>query len=260
MFIRFCPENSIWQWNEKRNHEEEITPDDPRYWGHSLTSIQGYGSCGFVGNQAANYLLSKESGNIYCLSKGDASKDPCSLFSGYVIGSKILYGFSDGFWKIISEEDGKLKIENSDMVNFLLGETEDYVIDSGRRKSKYRFDKYGNILAGNKIYGYSQKVLTPDFGSDLTYEFDPYLGIIYTFYQGAFYVLEGLEFKKYNGVIFGAGLGSDDGFSNYFYACDEEGDYKIGYDSTRTFETKCIYQLPDKDEYSKEYLEKMISL
>lgn len=196
------------------------------------------------------YLLSKKTGNIYngCQYSPLGGSENWSL-SNFILGDNVLYASysyengRNGYWAIISEENGKLKIKKSDMLDFISDNLSDNKI------GRLHVDKYGNIQVDNNIYGYNQKTIVPDFGEDLVIDHDSYLGVFYTFYNGDFYILNGLEFQKYDGVIFGSRLDDSDAkyyfdaTSHYYYCVDDNGNYSIGYDESEEYRTRYVYSV-----------------
>lgn len=211
---------------------------------YDLKQVKGVGLDGDEIHETGDYLLSKKTGKIYkCNDYNEHLLQYVGLLSNsFINGEKVLYGFyqgeGDGYWAMITEENEQLAIKKSGMLNFLIDGH--FLYQYG-----YYFDKYGNVLTGSDqligtIYGYDQKILTTNIEVDMPYGYEPFTNTIYTYHDSCFYVLDGLEFKKYDNIIFGYSFGDD---GRYFYYADEQGKYKVGYDEKNASHShNSIYQ------------------
>lgn len=243
--------------------------------GYPFFSFTGSGY--FDSGGGIEYLLSKKSGKIYNIKLSYDNQNNRYLdgvsFGRLITGSEVLYGLcrpvegdqilDKTYWATITEENEQLKIEKSKMLEFISDKLNVY------GDELFCYDKYGNILKsrayfydncviGDTIYGYNQKELECDLEGHLSYGYEPYTQTIYTYCDGSFYTLEGLEFKKYDNVIFGYGFeGGIDTveqeyvpyLSHYFYYGDDNGDYKVGYDPEQYYYTD-NYQVISGEAYT----------
>lgn len=206
-----------------------FTPEGFYDYSDAVYEINNIKSCGYVAELA--YILSKKTGKIYYINQ---SFDASATISFFLYGSKALYtkynaGNDYSYWATVVEENEQLVITKSDMLQFL---------DPKLNSDDVKFDKYGNILVDGKIYGYNQKALEPNIKIDMPYVYEPFTNTFYTYYDDSFYILEGLEFKKYDNVIFGYSFG---GLNGYFYYSDEQGKYKVGYEKGHSYENTRLY-------------------
>ena len=240
-FVAFTPDYSS-------DDTSEISSEGGNKGQHMLNYVSGFG----LGkdNNYYEYLLSKKSGKIYQVYDNYDSDDSVefNIFK-YIPGSEILYAniekkeTGEQYWAIISEENDQLKITKSNMLEFLSNDYGDISEDD------CYFDKYGNALKGYEVYGYNQKKIQAGFVPGLSVQYNDYLGIIYRYFDGSFYVLEGLEFKKYDDIIFGY-LFSFTGHepSNYCYYLNENGDYEIHHDENESYDSSTLYAFDGKNE------------
>lgn len=190
--------------------------------GYDINNVK---SCGFVNELV--YILSKKTGKIYCMKRDDQGISAIP----FIYGSKVLYTKYNSYWATVTEENEQLVITKSNMLQYL-GEKLSGT-SYGYDENGMFFDKHGNILIDGKIYGYDQKALEPNIKTDMPYGYEPFTNTFYTYCDDSFYVLEGLEFKKYDNVIFGYSFGED---PKYFYYTDKQGKYKVGYEEGHSWE------------------------
>lgn len=215
---------------------------------HRFDWARGFGDC----ECSIDYLLSKKTGKLY-----KCNSEQMGLTS-FKYGEKILYahytGENDAYWATITEENEQLVIKKSGMLDFIYS-------DLMNNPAELYFDRYGNILKSGldsiaTIYGHDQKTLTPNIEIDMPYGYDKFTNTIYTYHDGSFYVLEGLEFKKYDNVIFGYSFVGGDSPNHYFYYIDDQGNYKVGYDEGSDFNYLIIYQEDVSSDGSVRYSDK----
>lgn len=219
----------------------DYNTDDMAGW-HQLEYSSGCGLLDY--GRECEYLLSKKSGKIY--KAGGEEFDANSNFMNYwglqnFIGGKnmlyaeYLYSSNDNgqqYWSCIEEENEQLVIKKSNMLEFI-GEEK-------LSNDDCYYDTYGKILIGDTVYGYNQRELDSNLEGRLPYGYEPYTHTTYTYCNDSFYVLEGLEFKKYDNVIFGYGFGSSRNYYYYAESKDSE-NWKIGYNSEDWFDAHSLY-------------------
>lgn len=201
-----------------------------------LDYSNGYG---FAQNHP-EYLLSKKTGKIYKIREDnfDTNGNWAGLnFDCFIVGKNTLYTHystnNNSYWSYITEENEQLVIKKSSMLEFI-GDNKIYNHKDDfygyMEGTSVVYDSHGNILMKDTIYGYNQQELNPNLEGRLPYGYEPYTQTIYTYCNDSFYVLEGLEFKKYDNVIFGYAFDGNywDSNSNYCYLIDDEGKYSVG--------------------------------
>lgn len=229
-----------------------FSPDYNKDEMHDWYDLQYSSGCGILDYSECEYLLSKKSGKIYktrdYTNDGDGNWRGWDL-SNLIAGKNMFYAFysydscqnngsNNGscdqycYWACIEEENEQLVIKKSSMLEFI-GEDK-------LRSEDCCYDTYGNILIGDTVYGYNQREFDSNLEGRLPYGYEPYTHTIYTYCNDSFYVLEGLEFKKYDNVIFGYGFGSS--WNYYYYAESKDSEnWKIGYNSEDWFDAHSLY-------------------
>lgn len=205
---------------------------------HVLNGYVGYGINTGSYDFQIQYLLSKKTGKIY--SNDNIARGGIDL-KDFISGSEVLYakiidgsGSDSENWATIIEENNQLVITKNNMLKLI----SDQIPES-------KGDKFGNILVGNRVYAYNQTVITFDVDPEAALDYDPYMGIIFTYANDSFYVLNGLEFEKYDNIIFGYDFPEyDTNRSRYGYCIDEDGKYFIAHDEEglNSFEPEQLYK------------------